>query len=293
MRRRCWTRIDLEVEDTFLEPSNACSTCSGNRRCRRRFCPRIYCVKRYGSLTKIFPGGHDETVITSRGTCWALSGVLVVMVLLYAITASAQAPSIEGTYQLISRKLPDGTMLSPPEIMGLFTYTEEPQNREHCPEGRDGQILLELQRVHLHADGHGVQRDRASSASSTTRSVGRTSSTTSHRETRSTPVTVEGGRIQFKHPLSYDVFCLRREHVDIDREDNASVDVGKRCHVVVKSSDRRRASGVAAQTSQEGAVLGKGDDVITTIVFLCENRACWASRAAFSTFGTPPASHGR
>ena len=59
--------------------------------------------------------------------CWALSGVLVGMVLLFALAASAQTPSIEGTYQLISRKLPDGTMLSPPDIMGLFTYTEDLQ----------------------------------------------------------------------------------------------------------------------------------------------------------------------
>jgi hypothetical protein len=34
---------------------------------------------------------------------WALSGVLVGMVLLFASAASAQAPSVEGTYQLISR----------------------------------------------------------------------------------------------------------------------------------------------------------------------------------------------
>ena len=56
--------------------------------------------------------------------CWALSGVLVVMALLFALAASAQAPSIEGTYQLISRKLPDGTVLKPPDIMGLQTYTK-------------------------------------------------------------------------------------------------------------------------------------------------------------------------
>ena len=46
------------------------------------------------------------------------------MVLLFALSASAQAPSIEGTYQLISRKLPDGTMLKPPDIMGLYTFTK-------------------------------------------------------------------------------------------------------------------------------------------------------------------------
>jgi hypothetical protein len=54
---------------------------------------------------------------------WALSGVLVVMAYFCNISASAQAPSIEGTYKLLSRKLPDGTTLSPPNIMGLFTYT--------------------------------------------------------------------------------------------------------------------------------------------------------------------------
>jgi hypothetical protein len=60
--------------------------------------------------------------------CWTLSGVLVGMALLFAIAASAQTPSIEGTYQLISRKLSDGTVLSPPHIMGLFTYTKTHRN---------------------------------------------------------------------------------------------------------------------------------------------------------------------
>src|SRR5262245_10917307 len=59
---------------------------------------------------------------------WALSGVLVGTVLLFAIAASAQAASIEGTYQLISRQLPDGTMLRPPAIMGLWTYTKNHRN---------------------------------------------------------------------------------------------------------------------------------------------------------------------
>ena len=36
---------------------------------------------------------------------------------------AASAPSIAGTYRLVSRQLPDGTMLRPPEVMGLFTYT--------------------------------------------------------------------------------------------------------------------------------------------------------------------------
>ena len=60
--------------------------------------------------------------------CWSLSGVLVGIVVLFALSASAQAQSIEGTYKFISRQLPDGTILRPPEIMGLFTYTKSHQN---------------------------------------------------------------------------------------------------------------------------------------------------------------------
>ena len=39
-----------------------------------------------------------------------------------------QAPSIEGTYKLSSRQLPDGTVLKPPDIIGLQTYTKGYRN---------------------------------------------------------------------------------------------------------------------------------------------------------------------
>jgi hypothetical protein len=38
------------------------------------------------------------------------------------------APGIDGTYKLSSRKLPDGTVLKPLDIMGLLTYTESHWN---------------------------------------------------------------------------------------------------------------------------------------------------------------------
>ena len=59
---------------------------------------------------------------------WALSGVVVVMALLFVSAAAAQPPSIAGTYHLVSRTLPDGTVLKPPDIMGLFTYTKTHRN---------------------------------------------------------------------------------------------------------------------------------------------------------------------
>ena len=35
------------------------------------------------------------------------------------------APSIEGTYQLVRRELPDGTAQLPPAVRGMITYTKE------------------------------------------------------------------------------------------------------------------------------------------------------------------------
>ena len=72
---------------------------------------------------------------------WALSGVVVVMALLFVSAASAQTPSIEGTYQLISRKLPDGTVLKPPDIMGLCTYTKSHRNFNFVQKDATGKFL--------------------------------------------------------------------------------------------------------------------------------------------------------
>jgi hypothetical protein len=37
-------------------------------------------------------------------------------------------PTIEGTYRLVRRDLPDGTTQLPPAVKGMFTYTEEFRN---------------------------------------------------------------------------------------------------------------------------------------------------------------------
>jgi hypothetical protein len=59
---------------------------------------------------------------------WTLSGVVVVIAFLCVSTAAAQTPSIEGTYQLVSRTLPNSTVPKSPDIMGLFTYTKSHRN---------------------------------------------------------------------------------------------------------------------------------------------------------------------
>src|SRR5206468_12254473 len=42
--------------------------------------------------------------------------------------AAGEAPSIEGTYKLVSRELPNGTKQGPPDVLGLLTYTKEYRN---------------------------------------------------------------------------------------------------------------------------------------------------------------------
>ena len=42
--------------------------------------------------------------------------------------AAGEAPSIEGTYKLVSRELPNGTKQGPPDVLGLITFTKEYRN---------------------------------------------------------------------------------------------------------------------------------------------------------------------
>jgi hypothetical protein len=77
---------------------------------------------------------HEENLM--KGTLF--TGCLTMLLILGVVSLglagqpqmkhSMKAPSIEGTYMLISRKLPDGTTLTPPNIMGLQTFTNKYRN---------------------------------------------------------------------------------------------------------------------------------------------------------------------
>jgi hypothetical protein len=54
---------------------------------------------------------------------------------------ASSAPSIEGTYQLSSRKLADGTVLKPPDIIGLQTYTKRYRNFNILSKDAEGTIV--------------------------------------------------------------------------------------------------------------------------------------------------------
>ncbi len=44
------------------------------------------------------------------------------------VAAGSSPSSLEGTYKLVSRDLPDGTKQFPPDVVGLLTYTKEYRN---------------------------------------------------------------------------------------------------------------------------------------------------------------------
>lgn len=52
----------------------------------------------------------------------------VAAILAVATPVLAQVPSIEGTYRLVSRTLPDGTVQKAPQAIGLMTMTKTHRN---------------------------------------------------------------------------------------------------------------------------------------------------------------------
>jgi hypothetical protein len=130
-----------------------------------------------------------------------LSVVLVVLVVgLSAIAASAQTPSIEGTYKLLSRKLPDGTMLSPPNIMGLLTYTKSHRNFNIVIKDATGKFYSYSLVSTYKLTATEYSETRLFSILND-QSGGKDIVYDLSEKTESVPVKMEGGRLQFKPPF--------------------------------------------------------------------------------------------
>jgi hypothetical protein len=143
---------------------------------------------------------------------WSLPGVLIGMVLLFATCASAQTPNIEGTYKLIWRQLPDGAMLKPPNIMGLWIYSKEDRIFNFIRKDASGKfaslslvstykltateysetLLFSIRNNQI--DGKGIVYDVL-------------------EKTRSVPVKMENGRVQFKLPFERPMVMLETNKI--------------------------------------------------------------------------------
>src|SRR5437879_8730252 len=70
--------------------------------------------------------GNMSSTLNSKNTLASL--LMGIALIACAGQAAGEAPSIEGTYKLVSRELPNGTKQGPPDVLGLITYTKEYRN---------------------------------------------------------------------------------------------------------------------------------------------------------------------
>jgi hypothetical protein len=109
-------------------------------------------------------------------------------------------PTIAGTYKLVSRTLPDGTMQFPPDIIGLMTYTKDHRTVNILWKEPDGKIYaLALGSTYTLTPSEYretllfvIENDQITGAGTNYDLMPRT---------RTAAVTVDGGRIQFKLPF--------------------------------------------------------------------------------------------
>jgi hypothetical protein len=120
---------------------------------------------------------------------------------------ATSALSIEGTYQLISRRTPDGMMLRPPEVMGLFTYTKTHRNFNILQKDAAG-TFRSFSVVSTYTLTAAEYTETLLFSLRTDQTGGKEPIYDLSGQTRSAPVTVEGGRLQFKAPFEPPTFVF-------------------------------------------------------------------------------------
>ena len=135
---------------------------------------------------------------------------------------ASSVPSLEGTYRLVSRQTPDGTVFRPPAVVGLNTYTKSHRTFNLVQQDATGKFFsssnvstytlmaTEYSETRLFSvrDDQIGGKDIVYNLSS---------------ETRSAPIAVEGGRIQFKDPFSTRVLVFEGNKMTATAENNANV----------------------------------------------------------------------
>jgi hypothetical protein len=137
---------------------------------------------------------------------------------------ASSAPSIEGTYQLIARQLPDGTRLSPPDIIGLWTYTKTHRNFNIVQKDAAGKFRS-FSLVSTYTLTATEYTETLLFSIRTDQIGGKDIIYDLSGQTRSAPVTVAGGRLQFKLPFEPRALVLEGNKITATAEDNANVDI--------------------------------------------------------------------
>lgn len=113
---------------------------------------------------------------------------------------ASETPSLVGTYKLMLRELPDGAKETAPIIMGLLTYTKTHRNLDVVHKDANGKYFsYSLVSTYKLADGEYTETLLFSVVNDETNGEG------IHYElagqTRSVPVVVKDGKLEFKMPF--------------------------------------------------------------------------------------------
>jgi hypothetical protein len=123
-----------------------------------------------------------------------------VMALTTGCAALRQAPSIEGTYKLVSRKLPDGRVQTPPEAIGLMTFTKTHRNMNVLVNDASGKHFS-LSQVSTYKLAGGEYSETLLYQVVTDQITGKGTAYNTSSRTQSSPANIQGGRVQFKFPF--------------------------------------------------------------------------------------------
>jgi hypothetical protein len=137
---------------------------------------------------------------------------------------ASSAPSLEGTYKLTWRQLPDGTRLSPPDIMGLWTYTKTHRNFNIVQKDAAGKFRS-FSLVSTYTLTATEYTETLLFSIRTDQIGGKDLVYDLSGQTRSAPVTVAGGRLQFKLPFEPRALVFEGNKITATAEDNANVDI--------------------------------------------------------------------
>ncbi|MGH7166601.1 MAG: hypothetical protein ACREIS_13875 [Nitrospiraceae bacterium] len=108
--------------------------------------------------------------------------------------------SIEGTYRLVSRELPDGTKQGPPVVVGLITFTKEYRNfNVHWKDAKGKSFSVSNIATYTLTDKEYSEKSLDFMVNDEI--GGKGISYDPSNPTGSSPVTVKEGRIEFQLPL--------------------------------------------------------------------------------------------
>jgi hypothetical protein len=136
---------------------------------------------------------------------------------------ASSAPSIESTYRLVSRQFRDGTTLKPPEVMGLFTYTKTHRNFNIVRKDATGKFSSRssVSTYKLTATEYtetllfSIVNDQIGGKDMVYDLSG---------QTRSAPITMDGGRLQFTLPFEPRALVFEGNTLTATATDSTNVD---------------------------------------------------------------------